>query len=57
TEEAGSRKQNKEDAAILTTHRLRNSCIRSSSLTLSSSSVTAASNSTLTTFMPVAESS
>jgi hypothetical protein len=49
-------KQDKEDAAIRTTLRLRNPRIRSSSAS-SSSSVTAASNSTLTTLMPVAKSS
>ncbi|CAF3819412.1 unnamed protein product, partial [Rotaria sordida] len=46
-------KQDKEDAAIRATFRLRNPRTRSSS----SSSVTAAFNSTLTTFMPVAKSS
>ncbi|CAF3663608.1 unnamed protein product [Rotaria sordida] len=49
-------KQNKEDAAIRATLRLRNPRTRSSS-TSSSSSVTATSNFTLTTFMPVAKSS
>ncbi|CAF4498623.1 unnamed protein product [Rotaria sp. Silwood2] len=50
-------KQNKEDAAIQATVRLRNPRTRSSSSTSSSSSVTAASSSTVTTFMPVAKSS
>ncbi|CAF4629521.1 unnamed protein product, partial [Rotaria sp. Silwood2] len=50
-------KQNKEDAAIQATLRLRNPRTRSSSSTSSYSSVTAASSSTVTTFMPVAKSS
>ncbi|CAF4113132.1 unnamed protein product [Rotaria sordida] len=50
-------KQDKEDAAIRATFRLRNPRTRSSSSSSSSSSVTAAFNSTLTTFMPVAKSS
>ncbi|CAF4267095.1 unnamed protein product, partial [Rotaria sordida] len=51
-------KQDKQDAAIRATFRLRNPRTRSSSSSSSSSSsVTAAFNSTLTTFMPVAKSS
>ncbi|CAF4775858.1 unnamed protein product, partial [Rotaria sp. Silwood2] len=50
-------KQNKEDAAIQATLRLRNPRTRSSSLTSSSSSVTAAPSSTVTICMPVAKSS
>ncbi|CAF1304862.1 unnamed protein product [Rotaria sordida] len=51
-------KQDKEDAAIRATLRLRNPRTRSSSSSSSSSSsVTAAFNSTMTTFMPVAKSS
>ncbi|CAF4652792.1 unnamed protein product, partial [Rotaria sp. Silwood2] len=50
-------KQNKEDAAIQASLRLRNPRTRSSSSISSSSSVTAASSSTATTFMTVAKSS
>jgi hypothetical protein len=50
-------KQDKEDAAIRATLRLRNPRTRSSSSTSSSSSVTAASDSAVTTFMPIAKSS
>jgi hypothetical protein len=50
-------KQDKEDAAIRATLRLRNPRTRSSSSTSSSSSVTAAFSSITTTFMPIAKSS